>query len=536
MERYSIDGQILKDMADAVRSKTSMIEIRTTLASPNIYKTANFIDFDNYEAITTSNASPIGDTDSWVSHIVKIPGAVKMSVKYQWYIANTTSNCYLYPFEKQGADKNYEIATGSPGKLTSKIFDGTDTISLYWRNRGATESLFSVFAGKKIGFYFEIVGLDADNKPILLDDDPNPVEVQYEGFHDMTPAEMVEEVNNMLPGPLESELVMTGYSAYKFAYNGWNWFIDKYGDKIITKDMNNMNSMFSQSTDLTNISFEINSDGKDTSLQDMFSNCMSLKTVPMMKNVRPTNLSNMFSSCGKLRSFPEGFAEDWDWTSLDNTTSQYQGSNTALFNSCYSLRHIPTALISHCNPYAGQYYTIHNNGFNYCYCLEEINGVSVPYQATWTSNVFTKLDQCNRLKNYTFALQADGTPYVCNGWKNQVIDLTKAGYGSNCTTYLDNPVAITEYQDWERAMSGEETEEEYYSDSAAWTMYDRRAAVRTINSLPDVSGSGGTNTIKFNAFAGADGGYGGNTAYSMVNLTEEEIAVATAKGWTVSLV
>ena len=238
MSRYTIDGQILSNMADAIRSKTSMTEIRTTLASVDIYKTANFIDFDNYEAITTSNASPIGDTDSWTSHIVKIPGAVKMSVKYQWYIASTTSGCYLYPFEKQGADRNYEISTSSPGKLTSKTFEDTDTVSIYWRNRGATESLFSMFAGKKIGFYFEIVGLDADNKPILLEDDPNPVEVQYEAFHDMTPAEMVEEVNNMMPGPLESELVMTGYSGYRFAYNNWNWVIDKYGDKIITKDVN----------------------------------------------------------------------------------------------------------------------------------------------------------------------------------------------------------------------------------------------------------------------------------------------------------
>ena len=533
MERYSIDGQILKDMADAVRSKTSMTEIKTTLASADIYKTGNFIDFNHCEIVTESNAAPLGETVTWTSHVVKIPGAVKMSVKYKWHMADVNCGCYLYPYEKIGADTNYQLSNGRESISGTKIFDGTDTVSLYWRDRSLTTTYF---LGKEVGFYFEIVGLDADDKRILLDDDPNPVEIQYDGFHDMTPAEMVEEINNMMPGPVESDLVMTGYSAYKFSYNGWNWFIDKYGDKIITKDMNTMNYMFSQSSDLTNIPFEINGDGKDTSLQDMFINCMALKAVPMMKNVRPTNLSSMFASCGKIRSFPEGFAEDWNWTSIESQTSQYQGSTSGMFNSCHSLRHIPTALLSHCNPYQGQYYTIHNNGFNYCYCLEEINNASVPYQATWTSNIFTKLDMCNRLKNYTFALRADGTPYVCKGWKNQVIDLTQAGFGNNCITYLDNPVAITEYQDWVRAMSDEETEEEYYADSAAWTVYDRRAAVRTINSLPDVSGSGGTNTIKFNAAAGANGGYGANTAYSMVNLTEEEIAVATAKGWTVSLV
>jgi hypothetical protein len=46
-----------------------------------------------------------------------------------------------------------------------------------------------------------------------------------------------------------------------------------------------------------------------------------------------------------------------------------------------------------------------------------------------------------------------------------------------------------------------------------------------------VSASGGTNTIKFKGASGAktDGG-------AINTLTEEEIAVAAAKGWTVSLV
>ena len=54
--------------------------------------------------------------------------------------------------------------------------------------------------------------------------------------------------------------------------------------------------------------------------------------------------------------------------------------------------------------------------------------------------------------------------------------------------------------------------------------------INTINSLPDVSGSGGTNTIKFKKASGAltDGG-------AISSLTQEEIAVAAAKGWTVTL-
>jgi hypothetical protein len=70
--------------------------------------------------------------------------------------------------------------------------------------------------------------------------------------------------------------------------------------------------------------------------------------------------------------------------------------------------------------------------------------------------------------------------------------------------------------------------------SRQYSRYNHDSAVRTINSLPDASAylatTSGTNTIKFRGEAGSstDGG-------AINTLTAEEIAVATAKGWTVSL-
>ena len=71
---------------------------------------------------------------------------------------------------------------------------------------------------------------------------------------------------------------------------------------------------------------------------------------------------------------------------------------------------------------------------------------------------------------------------------------------------------------------------DWYSLDVNYSRYNHDSAVNTINSLPDCSASGGTNTIKFKGESGAltDGG-------AINTLTEEEIAVATAKGWTVSL-
>lgn len=63
-------------------------------------------------------------------------------------------------------------------------------------------------------------------------------------------------------------------------------------------------------------------------------------------------------------------------------------------------------------------------------------------------------------------------------------------------------------------------------------VYGYDSAVRTINSLPDLSGNtGAANTIIFKGEAGSrtDGG-------AINTMTEEEIAVATAKGWVISFV
>ena len=76
---------------------------------------------------------------------------------------------------------------------------------------------------------------------------------------------------------------------------------------------------------------------------------------------------------------------------------------------------------------------------------------------------------------------------------------------------------------------------DWFTENIAYSRYNHDSAVATINSLPDTSAYlasvGGTNTIKF------QGSSGTNTDGGAINtLTSSEIAVATAKGWTVTLV
>ena len=74
---------------------------------------------------------------------------------------------------------------------------------------------------------------------------------------------------------------------------------------------------------------------------------------------------------------------------------------------------------------------------------------------------------------------------------------------------------------------------DWFTQMPVYSRYNHDSAVETINSLPDTSAyleaNGGTNTIQFNSVSGklTDGG-------AINTLTEEEIAVAVARGWTVS--
>ena len=141
------------------------------------------------------------------------------------------------------------------------------------------------------------------------------------------------------------------------------------------------------------------------------------------------------------------------------------------------------------------------------------------------------------LKDFTFIMNEDGTP-ITTGWKSQVIDLTYyVGYAnsvSNITGY-NSGITLDKRVSDDATYQALKDDPDWFSTNINYSRYNHDSAVRTINSLPDTSAyltaNGGTNTIKFKGASGAstDGG-------AINTLTEEEIAVATAKGWTVSLV
>ena len=131
-------------------------------------------------------------------------------------------------------------------------------------------------------------------------------------------------------GDLPAEaLTISGDCEYRFSKNGWNWFVERYGDKITTKDISNAEHMFSNSSNLTEIPFDLNfssSEISNHSLTSIFNECNNITKLPKLNNVKISGEFFMFNGCFNLRTIPEDIADTWDWSYLESQTEPYNGS------------------------------------------------------------------------------------------------------------------------------------------------------------------------------------------------------------------
>ena len=326
-------------------------------------------------------------------------------------------------------------------------------------------------------------------------------------------------------------IVLTGSQMYGCAGNLAATYIAKFGNTISTKDLEITYSMFTNYTGKT-IPFALNYKGtayKDMSY--MFNGATKLQTLPTIKNAYPELLSYFFYGCNHLTAIPEDFGSDWNWSRV--TTYAYANMSN-MFNNCISLRYIPASflskLVSNSNSTT---YLPYYGGFTSCYALDEIRGLAVGTGSVNSNGFMSTFAYCNRLKAMTFAMNEDGTPKTAK-WGNQLIDMSACGYGYASYHISSSNVTITK----DKQIKDDATYQALKNDPDAWvasghpqySRYNHDSAVETINSLPDTTAYASTNIIKFKKLAGSatDGG-------AIENLTEEEIAVATSRGWTVSL-
>ena len=351
---------------------------------------------------------------------------------------------------------------------------------------------------------------------------------------------MVTAINGISTGggatlPPEA-YVITGDCANLFSNGKWKWYIDLFGSQVTTNNITSCSYMFSYSRELTNIPFSINGKSSENyiSCSAMFQDCDALLTLPTL-TIKPYDMSNIFNRAKRIREIPESYATTIDFSRVNS----YSSSIDSMFTDCYSLRTIPSSFLKQCYSTATSSYScFYSYAFSGAQCLNEIVGLPIP-PVEFTSNVFYyTFNNCHRVKNIIFDTNEDGTAKTAQ-WTNQVIDLTEQvgvigfdlniilGYNTGITSdkYVNDANKWVEFQN--------SNDPDWYTDYEAYSRYDKASAIATINSLPDTSAyiaaNGGTNTIKFKGEAGSGIYYG-----AINTMTEEEIAVATAKGWTVA--
>lgn len=279
---------------------------------------------------------------------------------------------------------------------------------------------------------------------------------------------------------------------------------------------------------------------KITSMSWAFSNNRT-KELPtfdssiIMSNNEDINYTSAFYDCSELKHIPEGI-----FPTQQGSENGYSGRRETkkLFYGCYKLRDFPSLIyfngINSNNGSTSFYYQC----FYSCRLLDEI--VDIPVSArSLTSQSFSDMLYNNwRVKKITFV------PNQTANMTNQTIDIINVGYFPPSFTdreleqyYLDAETGVTMDTRVVDATTYEalKNNPNWWTSNVAYSRYNHDSAVETINSLPDTSAylasDGGTNTIKFLGASGSatDGG-------AINTLTAEEIAVATAKGWTVTLV
>jgi hypothetical protein len=520
-EMYGIKETTLTALGDAVRDKVGQTKV--------ILKTSDNVPFFFDRPNNGSSAWGAGDKQWNIANV--------KSIKIKVNLVKHTGDYRVTVWWKNNVGNIQDFnnpADGAEFTINNK-FDGWVKISI-------TAESYCKYAEGSVDVYF----YDADGNPT-----GEPIEVKNTmTVEQMTNAitaipsqsaieEAIEEYKANNPVPPDSAFTIKGDCAKRFANRGWDWFMNLYGDKITTENISSMVEMFYPS-DVEQIPFDINGSNSYTSMNGMFKQCVNLKEIPKIVAV-PYDMDDMFQQCYSIRYLPEDFVENLNWSTMETSTSSYSNAHDSMFYNCYSLRAIPSNLFARMNPNIGYNGSCFRNGFCQCFCLDELVDLEIPYKAKWNNNAFDGfVSNCARLKNFTFAKQSTGEPYVMQ-WKSQTIDLSTVGFcgssgvaNSYVLRYNGGITSDKEVKD-DATYQALKDDPDWYAIDVAYSRYNHDSAVATINSLPDTSAylasSGGTNTIKFKGAAGekTDGG-------AINTLTEEEIAVATAKGWTVQIV
>lgn len=314
----------------------------------------------------------------------------------------------------------------------------------------------------------------------------------------------------------------TSTSTYSQPIAQWYYDNKSLWNSTKTANITNAADMFCNCEELEEIPFDINIGETCSTCNGMFNNCRVMKRIPVVNGLR--------GDCGEL------FYSMWKLEEIGEEDLPNMADGTIygkkIFYRCERLRKVSPQVLKALGTDTMSFSNSVLNGlFQNCYALDEALNLPVRNAEIKGTNQFENTFlNCWHIKDITFATKINGSPKEVI-WDTQTIDLTMCGYGSG-GAYLNSTKEIKD----------DATYEQYYNDPDAWSSkanysrYDKASALRTIASLPIVyretigGNLAGSCIVKFNSAAGSS-----TIGGSIGSMTEEEIAVATAKGWTISL-
>lgn len=245
-----------------------------------------------------------------------------------------------------------------------------------------------------------------------------------------------------------------------------------------TSNVTNMTNMFYSCSSLKTIPL-INT-SKVTEMGSMFNNCTSLESVPTLNTANVRNMGSMFFQCNKLKTIP--------LLDTSNVTDMNQ-----MFIRCTGLLEIPALDTSKV--------TNMREMFNSCNVLVNApqfnteNLTNMAYMFTYCSKLKTIPEfNCHKVTSISSAFNGCTALTTLGGFLNfgEALPTTTAANNGNWQITLTQSTKLT-----------------------------HDSLMNVINKLYDIA-TKGCKTQRLNI-----------GATNMAKLTEEEVAVATGKGWTV---
>ena len=366
--------------------------------------------------------------------------------------------------------------------------------------------------------------------------------------------------------PTDADLRYKAGSVSPFSGGANAWILKEYGDRIYFETMNASSGSYFDSYPYDEFTANITVDNNYVSVVQL-NNLFNGSTVKNItgsfftageNQINVRGCQQMFAYCNYLRSINDEFIDGhFIWANASGTSN---GRFSLSFSDCYSLREVPKFFMDMMNNASGGPMTnnanyTYNTLFKDCYTLNKIENlpviVSMVNGSNLTANMFNAtFYNCHNISKFTFATDYPNKPKTAK-WTNQTIDLSQGfGYCTSADTNMtgynsglinDNRFSSVFLPDKQYYVGdGINT---YWSAGMNCAKYGHTEAVETINSLPDTSAAGGNNTIIFQGSQGGCTDYlkgkatNSGTGISRISLlSDAEIAVATAKGWTVSIV